>query len=94
MIIINVNFDQSNNIGKVVSLFFSLSVQTLISMAYETLNEATKSTSQCAIQLFYSVRNMFELFCNVVPTFHKENLDSLPQLSGKNCLITYLMFSC
>lgn len=52
-------------------------------MAYETLHEAVNSSRQCAIQLFYSVRNMFELFYNVVPTFHKDNLHNLPQVSGK-----------
>ena len=30
-----------------------------------------------AIQLFYSVRNMFELYCNVVPTYHQQHLVSL-----------------
>jgi len=29
-----------------------------------------------AIQLFYSVRNMFELYCNVVPTYHQQHLVS------------------
>lgn len=29
-----------------------------------------------AIQLFYTVRNMFELYCNVVPTYHKQRLVS------------------
>ena len=29
-----------------------------------------------AIQLFYTVRNMFELYLNVVPTYHKQHLVS------------------
>lgn len=43
-----------------------------------------------AIQLFYSVRNMFELYCNVVPTYHQQHLVSkvmdwsLPDLKIKH----------
>ena len=51
-------------------------------MAYETLTEATQSSEQCAVQLFFAVRNIFELFCSVIPTFHRENLLKFPQHSG------------
>lgn len=51
-------------------------------MAYETLTEATQSSEPCAVQLFFAVRNMFELFCSVMPTFHRENLLKFPQHSG------------
>lgn len=52
-------------------------------MAYETLQEAGQSSTQCAIQLFCAVRSMFELFCSVFPTYHKQQLESLPQFSGE-----------
>ncbi|NXX75195.1 ZW10 protein, partial [Urocolius indicus] len=67
----------------------SSSVEKLMELAYQTLLEATASTDQCCIQLFYSVRNMFQLFCDVVPTYHKENLQKLPQLAAihhNNCM--------
>ncbi|XP_006825102.1 centromere/kinetochore protein zw10 homolog [Saccoglossus kowalevskii] len=67
----------------------SQSVHQLMNVAYETLQEAVTSTTQCAIQLFYTVRNMFELFCDVVPTYHKQSLQELPQLSAlhhNNCM--------
>ena len=51
-------------------------------MAYETLHEAAASSPQCAVQMFCSVRNMFELFCNVFPTYHKQSLETLPQFTG------------
>ena len=60
----------------------SLSVQKLMVLAYEMLHEATTSSDACAVQLFYSVSNMFELFCCVVPTFHKASLTTIPQLAG------------
>nr|XP_020650104.1 centromere/kinetochore protein zw10 homolog [Pogona vitticeps] len=65
------------------------SVQKLMVLAYQTLQEASASTDQCCIQLFYSVRNIFHLFCDVVPMYHKENLQKLPQLAAihhNNCM--------
>ncbi|XP_070808733.1 centromere/kinetochore protein zw10 homolog [Pituophis catenifer annectens] len=65
------------------------SVQRLMALAYQTLQEASGSTDQCCIQLFYLVRNIFHLFCDVVPMYHKENLQKLPQLAAihhNNCM--------
>lgn len=65
------------------------SVQKLMELAYQTLSEAVVSTHQCAVQLFYTVRNIFQLFYDVVPTYHKENLLKLPQLAAihhNNCM--------
>lgn len=42
-----------------------------------------------AVQLFYSVKNIFHLLDDMVPTYHKENLQKLPQLPVKhpnNCM--------
>ncbi|XP_056398391.1 centromere/kinetochore protein zw10 homolog isoform X2 [Hyla sarda] len=67
----------------------SKSVEKLMELAYQTLSEATTSNEPCAIQLFYTVRNIFHLFYDVVPTYHKENLQKLPQLSAihhNNCM--------
>ncbi|XP_039085151.1 centromere/kinetochore protein zw10 homolog [Hyaena hyaena] len=67
----------------------SESVKQLMELAYQTLVEATTSSDQCAVQLFYSVRNIFHLFHDVVPTYHKENLQKLPQLAAihhNNCM--------
>uniref|UniRef100_G3UL93 Centromere/kinetochore protein zw10 homolog n=1 Tax=Loxodonta africana TaxID=9785 RepID=G3UL93_LOXAF len=67
----------------------SESVKKLMELAYQTLLEATTSSDQCAVQLFCSVRNIFHLFHDVVPTYHKENLQKLPQLAAihhNNCM--------
>ncbi|XP_051895800.1 centromere/kinetochore protein zw10 homolog [Pristis pectinata] len=67
----------------------SESVQKLVELAYQTLSEATSGTPECAVQLFYTVRNMFHLFYDVVPTYHKETLQKLPQLAAihhNNCM--------
>ncbi|KAM4704305.1 centromere/kinetochore protein zw10 homolog [Rhinophrynus dorsalis] len=67
----------------------SESVEKLMELSYQTLSEATSSSKPCSIQLFYTVRNIFHLFYDVVPTYHKENLQKLPQLSAihhNNCM--------
>ncbi|NWI37800.1 ZW10 protein, partial [Picathartes gymnocephalus] len=67
----------------------SSSVQQLMELAYNTLLEATTSTDLCSLQLFECVRNIFQLFCEVVPTYHRENLQKLPQLAAlhhNNCM--------
>ncbi|NXX45400.1 ZW10 protein, partial [Tricholaema leucomelas] len=67
----------------------SASVQQLMELAYQTLLEATASTDQCCLQLFYSVRNIFQLFYDVVPTYHRESLQKFPQLAAihhNNCM--------
>ncbi|XP_037543204.1 centromere/kinetochore protein zw10 homolog [Nematolebias whitei] len=66
----------------------SESVQQLMELALNTLCEAVGSSMQCALQLFFTVRNIFQLFYDVVPTYHKENL-KLPQLAAiqhNNCM--------
>ncbi|OWF53385.1 centromere/kinetochore protein zw10 homolog [Mizuhopecten yessoensis] len=79
----------SDNTFKLPSCHISVCIQQLLTLAYETLHEAGESSPQCAVQLFYAVRNMLELFCSVFPTYHKENLVNFPQLSAifhNNCM--------
>lgn len=67
----------------------SESVQQLMDLAIQTLSEAVGSSPQCAVQLFYTVRNIFHLFYDVVPTYHKENFLKLPHLAAiqhNNCM--------
>ncbi|XP_074529213.1 centromere/kinetochore protein zw10 homolog [Halichoeres trimaculatus] len=67
----------------------SESVQQLMELALSTLCEAVGSSTQCALQLFFTVRNIFQLFYDVVPTYHKENLLKFPHLAAiqhNNCM--------
>lgn len=67
----------------------SESVEQLMELALHTLSEAVGSSSQCATQLFFTVRNIFQLFYDVVPTYHKENLLKFPHLAAiqhNNCM--------
>ncbi|XP_068188144.1 centromere/kinetochore protein zw10 homolog [Antennarius striatus] len=67
----------------------SESVQQLMDLALSTLSEAVGSSTYCALQLFFTVRNIFQLFYDVVPTYHKENLLKFPHLAAiqhNNCM--------
>ncbi|XP_033834174.1 centromere/kinetochore protein zw10 homolog [Periophthalmus magnuspinnatus] len=67
----------------------SKSVQQLMELALHTLSEAVSSSTQCAVQLFFTARNIFQLFYDVVPTYHKENLLKFPHLAAiqyNNCM--------
>uniref|UniRef100_A0A7N8YLE7 Zw10 kinetochore protein n=1 Tax=Mastacembelus armatus TaxID=205130 RepID=A0A7N8YLE7_9TELE len=67
----------------------SESVQQLMELALNTLCEAVGSSTPCALQLFFTVRNIFQLFHDVVPTYHKENLLKFPHLAAiqhNNCM--------
>ncbi|XP_068600829.1 centromere/kinetochore protein zw10 homolog [Brachionichthys hirsutus] len=67
----------------------SESVQQLMDLALGTLSEAAGSSSYCVLQLFFTVRNIFQLFYDVVPTYHKENLLKFPHLAAiqhNNCM--------
>ncbi|XP_077162643.1 centromere/kinetochore protein zw10 homolog [Paroedura picta] len=67
----------------------SESVRDLVALACHTLKEASASTDQYSAQLFYLVRNIFYLFWDVVPMYHKEKLQKLPQLAAihhNNCM--------
>ncbi|XP_056140876.1 centromere/kinetochore protein zw10 homolog isoform X2 [Lampris incognitus] len=67
----------------------SESVQQLMELALNTLYEAVGSSTQCSVQLFFTVRNIFQLFYDVVPTYHKENLLKFPHLAAiqhNNCM--------
>ncbi|XP_017348824.1 centromere/kinetochore protein zw10 homolog [Ictalurus punctatus] len=67
----------------------SESVQQLMQLAIKTLSEAVGSSHQCAVQLFYTTRNIFHLFYDVVPTYHKDNLLKFPHLAAiqhNNCM--------
>ena len=68
--------------GVALCVLRSLCVQELLDLAYSTLSEAASSSPQCAVQMFYTVRNIFELFCSVVPTYHAHSLANFPQFTG------------
>ncbi|RUS69307.1 hypothetical protein EGW08_022931 [Elysia chlorotica] len=83
------NHQLSDNTLRMPRCRISESIQTLVSLAYETLQEATESSPECALQMFLAVNSMFEIFCEVVPTHHGKTLETFPQVAAlhhNNCM--------
>lgn len=72
----------------VIDVLCSISVQQLISLAYNALNEGLAGSTQYACQMFSTVRNMFELFCHVAPVYHHSNMDAVPHTAGVHLKFT------
>ncbi|XP_067210231.1 centromere/kinetochore protein zw10 homolog isoform X2 [Linepithema humile] len=67
----------------------SKSAQETLELARGILNEMRDSSDACAIRLFYTCRNIFELYVGLVPEHHKKFLETIPQqvaLFHNNCM--------
>lgn len=76
------NFSMPEKTFQFPSCQVSCSTLKVLELARKGLDEAVAAKAFCSVRLFNTVRNIFELWCAVVPTFHKSNLESLPQLSA------------
>lgn len=65
----------------------------MVNLLYSIISEIQKSMELCAVRLFFTVRNMFEMYCAVVPLHHRKFLESLPQQVGKlNTTVEFVFF--
>ena len=48
----------------------------------EYLKELETADLTYSTQLYSTVRQLLELYCDVVPTYHRRYLEMLPQVSG------------
>lgn len=58
-------------------------------LARNVLDEACRSSDACAIRLFYTCRNVFEMYAGLVPEHHRKFLETIPQqvaLFHNNCM--------
>jgi len=54
-------------------------------------NDSDSTGDKTSVQLFYTARNMFEMFSSLVPVYHHQLLSSLPQLAGKSLPVPELI---
>ncbi|GBN40262.1 Centromere/kinetochore protein zw10 [Araneus ventricosus] len=67
----------------------SESVKDLISLLLVVKEEAKNIGPAHAFKLYYVARNICELYCCVVPTYHKKEIESIPQQTAifhNNCM--------
>ncbi|GFS88287.1 hypothetical protein NPIL_702861 [Nephila pilipes] len=67
----------------------SESVKDLICLLLDVKDEAKNIGPMHAPRLYYVARNICELYCCVVPTYHKEEIENIPQQTAvyhNNCM--------
>jgi len=60
----------------------SSSALELLKLVEKGLDYASASKPLTAARLFHTVRNVFTLWCAVTPTFHRDAIESLPQVAA------------
>ena len=68
----------------IIYILSSKSAQEILKLVREILDEACTSSDECAVRLFYTSRNIFEMYAGLVPEHHKKFLETIPQQVGKN----------
>ncbi|XP_050455461.1 centromere/kinetochore protein zw10 homolog isoform X2 [Cataglyphis hispanica] len=61
----------------------SKSAQDILELTRTVLDEACNSSEPCASRLFYTCRNIFEMYVGLVPEHHKKFLETIPQQVDK-----------
>ncbi|KAI4497966.1 hypothetical protein M0802_006790 [Mischocyttarus mexicanus] len=67
----------------------SKSAKEILDLARSILDEACDSLDASAVRLFYTCRNIFEMYAGLVPEHHRKLLETIPQqvaLFHNNCM--------
>ncbi|XP_078037414.1 zeste-white 10 kinetochore protein [Augochlora pura] len=67
----------------------SKSAKETLDIARSILDEACNSLDSCALRLFYTCRNVFEIYSGLVPEHHRKFLETIPQqvaVFHNNCM--------
>ncbi|XP_015183262.1 PREDICTED: centromere/kinetochore protein zw10 homolog [Polistes dominula] len=67
----------------------SKSAKEILDLARSILDEACDSLDASAVRLFYTCRNIFEMYAGLVPEHHRKFLETIPQqvaLFHNNCM--------
>ncbi|XP_076655809.1 zeste-white 10 kinetochore protein [Halictus rubicundus] len=67
----------------------SKSAKETLDIARSILDEACSSPDSCALRLFYTCRNVFEMYSGLVPEHHRKFLETIPQqvaVFHNNCM--------
>ena len=63
----------------------SMSVRRLICLAYEAVREVTvaDASAQVVSSMHVAIRDLFELYCDIVPFYHRQRIATAPLHAGQ-----------
>lgn len=76
----------NKNSFQLPSCQISKSAREILQLVENILDEVTLSPESCAPKLFYTSRNIFEEYIWIVPEYHKNFLETIPQQVGKKLI--------
>ncbi|XP_015119152.1 centromere/kinetochore protein zw10 homolog [Diachasma alloeum] len=79
----------SKNTFQLPSCQISKSAREILELVRSILDEVTRSPEACSVRLYYTSRNIFEMYAGAVPEYHKKFLETIPQqvaLFHNNCM--------
>lgn len=86
---IKVNKKINDNTFQLPKCQISKNAKEILDLARNILDEACCSSDTCAIQLFCTCRNFFEMYAGLVPEHHRKFLETIPQqvaMFHNNCM--------
>lgn len=81
------NSKLDKNTFQLPACYISKSTKEILDLSKSIFEEALSSNDLCAVKLYYTSRNIFEMYIGVVPEYHKKFLETIPQQVG-----TYFYF--
>ncbi|XP_012142032.1 zeste-white 10 kinetochore protein [Megachile rotundata] len=79
----------SDNTFQLPKCQISKNTKEILDLARNILDEACFSSDSCAVRLFYTCRNIFEMYTGIVPEHHRKFLETIPQqvaVFHNNCM--------
>lgn len=83
--VLSISIKRTNylNTVAVIVIFFSKSTQEILRLVEDILEEACHSSDQYVLRLFYTSRNVMEMYAALIPEIHRSFLETIPQQVGK-----------
>lgn len=84
-----INKKLSENTFQLPKCQISKSAKETLHLAKSILDEACYNSESCAVQLFYTCRNVFVMYAGLVPEHHRKFLETIPQqvaVFHNNCM--------
>ncbi|XP_034173768.2 zeste-white 10 kinetochore protein isoform X1 [Osmia lignaria lignaria] len=86
---LKINKQLSDSTFQLPKCQISKNTKEILDLARNILDEACYCSDSCAVRLFYTCRNIFEMYAGLVPEHHRKFLETIPQqvaVFHNNCM--------